>query len=367
MPTQNQRIYLDYNATAPVHSEVMDKMCSVLALPGNASSVHLDGRTVRSTIEDSRDSISKLVGFPSSSITFTSGGTEANATIIKGLLDRGSISKVYCSSIEHPSVYEHVPPNCRIGVDRSGVLDLEQLAKLLSEEKAPILLCLMLANNETGVIQPVREAATLVHEFGGLLLCDAVQGPGKTNFSFESLGADFYALSAHKIGGPQGVGCIVSGTNTEPEPLLLGGGQERRRRSGTENAPGIAGFGVAARSILAGDRLRDVEQNRNKLEAELLAAKPDAVIFGQETSRLVNTTNIALPGVSSEQQVIRLDLAGFSVSAGSACSSGKVSTSHVLLAMGVAPELAASAIRISIGPDTEWAELEKFVDVWATL
>ncbi|MBT4738742.1 MAG: cysteine desulfurase [Rhodospirillaceae bacterium] len=367
MAIPDDRIYLDYNATAPVYPEVVDVVSSALRDLGNASSVHAEGRSVRGTIEDARDSVSNLIGLPSQSITFTSGGTEANTTVIRGLLDSGAVSNVYCSAVEHPSVLEYTDPQHQIPVDEDGQLDLGKLEDVLKQHNAPFLLCVMLTNNETGVIQPVREASDLVHERGGLVLCDAVQGPGKLAVDFNSLGADFLTFSAHKIGGPQGVGCFATNTDVALEPVLIGGGQEKKRRSGTENAAGIAGYGAAARITAEKSDVERVGKLRDRMEAALLEARPDVCIFGQNGSRISNTTNIAIPGISSERQLIKLDLAGFSVSAGSACSSGKVSTSHVLLAMGASEDMAQSAIRISIGVGTSWHDLEKFVAVWATL
>jgi len=367
MTVQNTRIYLDYNAAAPILPGVASSVCAALEATGNASSVHTDGRGKRSIIEKARDSVSRLTGSPSSSVTFTSGGTEANATIVQGLLKSGSISRVFCSSIEHPSVYEHVPLEDRVSVSANGVLDLDALEHAIKDCADPFLFCLMLANNETGVIQPVKEAATVVHGYGGLLFCDAVQGPGKIHLDFKSLDADFYSVSGHKIGGPQGVGCVISNSDIDLSPILIGGGQERMRRSGTENVSGIAGFGVAAEHVANVSDFSPIAALRDKFEEALAQARPDAFIFGQESARIPNTTNVAIPGLSSERQVIKLDLSGFSVSAGSACSSGKVSASHVLLAMGVPIELAESAIRISIGAETSWDNLREFVDAWADL
>ena len=367
MTVQEHRIYLDHNATAPVYPEVVDAVSTGLRELGNASSVHADGRSVRGTIEDARDSVGKLIGVPSSAITFSSGGTEANATVIRGLLGSGVVSNVYCSAVEHPSVLEHVNPQYHCPVNSDGQIDLNELEDVLKKQDAPFLFCIMLANNETGVIQPVSEVSALVHDQGGLVLCDSVQGPGKLSLETDSLGADFLTFSSHKIGGPQGVGCFTMNTDVALEPLLVGGGQEKKRRSGTENAPGIAGFGVAARITGERQHPEHVGQIRDQLEDALLEARPDAVVFGQGVPRISNTTNIAIPGVSSERQLIKLDLAGYSVSAGAACSSGKVSSSHVLLAMGVSEDMAKSSIRISIGADTAWSDLEKFVEIWATL
>lgn len=367
MAIPDERIYLDYNATAPVYPEVIDAVSAALRDLGNSSSVHAEGRSVRGNIEDARDSVGKLVGLPSQSITFTSGGTEANATIVRGLAASGTVSETYCSAVEHPSVLEHIAPHRHIAVNEDGQINLGKLEEAMAQQQAPFLMCVMLANNETGVIQPVREVSDLVHERGGLVLCDAVQCPGKVALDFDSLGADFLSFSAHKIGGPQGVGCFVTNTDVALEPIMIGGGQEKRRRSGTENAPGIVGFGVAARITAERDDVERIGNLRDQLEVALLEARPNAYIFGQNAPRISNTTNVSIPGISSERQLIKMDLAGFSLSAGSACSSGKVSASHVLLAMGASEDMAQSAIRISIGTGTSWQDLEKFVAVWAAL
>ncbi|MDG2243850.1 MAG: cysteine desulfurase family protein [Rhodospirillaceae bacterium] len=367
MATTKKRIYLDYNATTPLFPKVATVLSQAFGSLGNASSIHKEGRSVRGAIEDARESVSKLIGVPASTIIFSSGGTEANTTVVRGLINSGAVNDIFCSAIEHPSVRDHVNPERHIPVDNRGRIDLQQLHDVLRGKKAPFLMCVMLANNETGVLQPIRDVSTLVHEFGGLVLCDCVQGPGKTDLDFTSLGADFLTFSAHKIGGPQGVGCFVMNSEADLEPLLIGGGQENKRRSGTENAPGIIGFGAAARITAETSNVEKISGLRDQLEAALLRAKSDAIIFGREVDRISNTTNVAIPGVSSERQLIKLDLAGFAVSAGSACSSGKISSSHVLLAMGVSEEIAGSAIRISIGRETSWPDLEKFVEIWATL
>lgn len=367
MSVPNKHIYLDHNASSPIHPEVIDAVTHTMSIKGNPSSVHTDGRAIRALMEDARESVARAVTALPQAITFVSGGTEANATVIKGLTASGAVVEVLSSSIEHPSVLAHVSEANRVPVTRQGVLGLEKLEELLSARNAPFLFCLMLANNETGVIQPVAEVADLVHSFGGLLLCDAIQGLGKLSMDVNALGADFYTFSAHKIGGPQGVGCIITTGEAELAAFLTGGGQERGKRSGTENVAGICGFGKAAEIAIERAVSYQDARLRNKLEREMMRARPEAFVFGHEVPRLPNTTNISLPGVPSQQQIIKLDLAGFSISAGSACSSGKIEPSHVLEAMGLSPELALSAIRISTGPATTWADLEEFVAVWSRL
>lgn len=367
MAVPNQNVYLDYNASAPAHSKVIEAVTDALKIQGNPSSIHADGRAARASMEDARESVAHLIGASPQSITFVSGGTEANATVIDGLRSAGVVVNVLGSSIEHPSILNHIPTDCRVPVDEQGLVDLTVMADRLAVETKPFLFCIMLANNETGVVQPVAKVVELVHQLGGLVLCDAIQGLGKLPFDVTALGADFYTFSAHKIGGPKGTGCILSSSQVQWEAVFPGGGQERRKRAGTENTPGICGFGMAARLV---DQHREnyVDSDlRDRFELELQRVRPESVILGQQSHRLPNTTNVALPGVRSERQILKLDLAGFSVSAGSACSSGKVEPSHVLLAMGLPDEIAQSAIRVSTGPDTSWQNLERFISAWEKL
>ncbi|MEQ8733556.1 MAG: cysteine desulfurase family protein [Rhodospirillaceae bacterium] len=367
MAIPNQRKYLDYNATAPVRPEVIESISMALAITGNPSSIHQDGRLSKAIIEDARDQVGQMIGVAPSAVTFCSGATEANSTIILGLKYAGLVKEIFCSSIEHPSILELVPTRNHIPVHPTGELSLEALRETLSSINSPFLFCLMTANNETGVIQPTREAIDIVHYRGGLILCDSVQGPGKLSQNSLPIEADFLTFSAHKIGGPQGVGCFVSNVSQQLKPLIIGGGQERSMRAGTENVSGIAGFGTAAQLVNAQSNLMAIEDLRNRLEAKIREMRPDAVIFGEDRPRLPNTTCVALEGMSNERQIIKLDLSGYSVSAGAACSSGKVATSHVLKAMSVNESLAGSAIRISIGQNTAWSELEAFLNVWAEL
>lgn len=367
MAVPKQRIYLDYNASSPIHPKVADAVGVALNTHGNASSVHADGRAMKSVIEKAREAIAGAVGVSSQTITFASGGTEANYGVITGLKASLVELNVLGSSIEHPSVLAHIPVVNRVRVKDDGLVDLDDLRKVLTDQTTPFVFCLMLANNETGVVQPVAEVSSLVHDFGGLVLCDAVQGLGKLPLDLPAIGADFYAFSGHKIGAPQGTGCVINPGMYEIGPWLPGGGQERGKRSGTENVPGIVGFGAAAELVADQSDAYFDGSMRDRFEAELLAARPDAVIVGQQASRIPNTTNISIPGLRSDRQVIKLDLSGFSVSAGSACSSGKVEPSHVLIGMGLPQEITESAIRISFGPSTEWDDLERFVEEWSKL
>jgi cysteine desulfurase len=274
------------------------------------------------------------------------------------------------SAIEHPSVrsggrfaaVEEVP------VTAAGVVDLAALERLLAGRSRP-LVSLMLANNETGVIQPVAAAAAIVHAAGGLIHVDAVQGPGRIACDFNALGADLMTLSAHKIGGPQGVGALIRRDGIALDSLIKGGGQERGARAGTENVAGIAGFGVAAE--VAGRAMAEeaprMASLRDRLEAGLEATAPDAIIFGTEVARLPNTTLFSVPGMKAETAVIAFDLEGVAVSSGAACSSGKVAPSHVLAAMEVSPEFARGAIRVSLGYSTTEDEIRAFLKAWAKL
>jgi cysteine desulfurase len=369
----NQRSYLDHNATAPLRSEVCEAMAEALKLAGNPSSVHEEGRAARAAIEAARVKVAKLVGATPEDVIFTSGGTESNAIALAA--QGGSAWHCYLSAVEHPSVlsggrfYRETTTIILAGKD--GIVDLSVLARELEKHHLggwrPFV-SLMVANNETGAIQPVAEAAKLVHEAGGLLHSDAVQAPGRIPLDLATLGADMVSLSAHKIGGPKGVGALVLKPGVTVEPLLKGGGQERRRRAGTENVAGIVGFGVAAQ--LAASDLAKADQIRalrDRLETGTRALAADAVIVSESVARLPNTSCIAVPGAKAETLVIGLDLAGVAVSAGSACSSGKVEASHVLRAMGMEPELAQGAIRVSLGIGTTSHDIERFLGAFGEL
>jgi cysteine desulfurase len=356
--------YLDYNAGAPVRPDVVAAMAEALAEPGNPSSVHGPGRRARARVEAARAAVAELVGAVPAGVVFTSGGTEANNLVLRGC-GRG---RVLVSAVEHASVREAVPGAEIIPVDGDGIVDLAALARLLADG-APALVSVMLANNETGVIQPVAEVAALAHFHGALVHCDAAQAPGRLSVSVSDLCVDFLTLSAHKLGAPAGIGALVS---VNPDfalaPILLGGGQERRRRAGSENLAGIVGFGTAARLAAAsgaeGEQTREL---RDRLEAAVQARVPGAMVVAAHADRLGNTTCIALPGVPSQVQVMALDLAGVAVSAGSACSSGKVAESAVLRAMGLPPQIAGSAIRISLGWGSTAEDIEMFLSAWGAL
>jgi cysteine desulfurase len=351
--------YLDWNATAPLRPEAGAAIAEALALCGNPSSVHRRGRSARQLVERSREAVAALVGAPADGVVFTSGGTEANHLALIG----GGRGRVLVSAVEHSSVLQAAPAAERIPVGADGIVDLAALAALLDADPRPALLSVMLANNETGVIQPVAAIADIAHARGALFHCDAVQAAGKVKLSLAETGADFLTLSAHKLGGPTGIGALVMVGGAEVTPLLRGGGQERNRRAGTENLPGIAGFAAAAAAcdIAEYERIRGL---RDRLEAAL---ECEAIVIGAAAPRLPNTSSIAMPGVPAETQIIAFDLDGVMVSAGAACSSGKVGPSHVLAAMGIAPEIADATIRVSLGWSTTEADIAHFIDAWTAL
>jgi cysteine desulfurase len=357
-------VYLDYNATAPVRPEVREAVAEALAALGNPSSVHRYGQKARRRVEEARESVAALVGAQPAEVVFTSGGTEANNLALRG----SGRAHILASEIEHESVLAALPQATRVPVDGNGVIRAEMLEAAFAAHAGPALVSVMLANNETGVIQPVKAVAALAHAHGALAHCDAVQAAGKIPVDFEALGVDFMSLSAHKLGGPQGVGALVVRDGTSIAALLRGGGQERSLRAGTENMPGIVGFGAAAsavREALEGYAL--IAVLRDRLESGVRAIAPKCRFFGQSVDRLANTACFTMPGVPSETQVIALDLAGFAVSAGSACSSGKVRPSHVLRAMGASEAEAGSAIRVSLGWLTEAVEIDRFLEAWSVV
>jgi cysteine desulfurase len=373
----SERIYFDWNATAPLRERARAAFVHALGLTGNASSVHAEGRVARRLVEDARAEVAALVGAELKNVTFTSGATEANMLALTPAIETGGRreprDQLFISAIEHPSVRcgGRFPPEMveELPVTSDGVVDLAELERRLSKAERP-LVSVMLANNETGVIQPIAEIAEIVHRAGGVLHVDAVQGPGRIDCSIDVLGADMLSLSSHKLGGPQGAGALIRrGDIHIAEPLLRGGGQERSLRAGTENTAGIAGFGAAAAAAQAA-RQADTEHMaklRDRLEAAIKAAKPDAVIYGETAQRLPNTTLFSVPGMKAETAIIALDLNDIAISSGSACSSGKVNASHVLAAMGVEPALARGAVRLSLGWSTTESDVERFLETWIML
>ena len=362
------RIYFDWNATAPLRHEARAAALAAFDLNGNPSSVHGEGRAARRLIEHAREQVAALVGAQPRNVVFTSGGTEAN---MLALAPAAARDRLLVSAIEHPSVLAggRFPSASveRLPVSGSGALDLAALERRLAALGGRALVSLMLANNETGVVQPVVQAAQLVHAAGGVLHVDAVQAVGRMPCDINALGADLLTLSGHKIGGPKGIGALIGRTELSLiDPLIKGGGQERSLRAGTENVAGIAGFGAAAAAARAefSAAAAHMAALRDRLEASLKAASPAVIVFGAESERLPNTTLFAVPGMKAETAVIALDLEGVAVSAGAACSSGKVQPSHVLAAMGVPPHLARAGVRVSLGPSTTESEIDRFIEAW---
>ena len=369
------RIYLDWNATAPLRPEARAAMAAAWDLSGNPSSVHAEGRHARRLVEDARAAVARAVGALPRNVVFTSGGTEANALALTPGLRRDStppVERLLVSAIEHASVLVggRFPTEAigRIGVTSAGLLDLDRLRATL-QGGPPALVSVMLANNETGAVQPVAEAAEIVHAAGGLLHVDAIQAFGKIPFDIKGLNADLITVSGHKIGGPKGAGAVVLAEGVRGlEPLLRGGGQELGRRAGTENVADIAGFGAAVRAAigsLENDAIR-IENLRNRLEKGLRQT-PGAIVFSGDVPRLPNTTLFTVPGMRAETAVIGFDLEGIAVSSGSACSSGKVQPSHVLKAMGFGPEIAQGAVRLSLGWSTSSADIDRCLEAWRKL
>lgn len=371
------RAYLDWNATAPLRPQARAVMTEALDLVGNPSSVHAEGRKARAAIEQARVQVAALIGADAGHVTFTSGGTEANMMALSPAWSAGKgcsgFDRLLVSAIEHPSVGQ----GGRFPADRveilpvtgQGVIDLDALKTKLAAG-GPALVSVMLANNETGVIQPIRAIADLVCEAGGLLHVDAVQGPGRISCDINDLGADLLTISGHKLGGPKGIGALIRREGLHlPEPLIRGGGQERGLRAGTEDVAAIAGFGAAAEAAGTAWQQDAAQMTslQQRLEAGIRAATPEAIIFGQGAERLPNTTLFTHPGLKAETAVIAFDLEGVAVSSGSACSSGKVQPSHVLAAMGVEPGLARGAIRISSGYATGETDIDRCLNAWRKL
>jgi cysteine desulfurase len=369
------RVYLDWNATTPLRPEARSAMAAAWDLAGNPSSVHAEGRQARRLIEDARAAVAAAVGGLPRNVVFTSSGTEANALALSpGIHKAGGqpARRLLISAVEHASVLAggRFAPDAisRIPVTPAGIVDLAGLRAGLAAG-GPALVSIMAANNETGVLQPIHEAGEIVHEAGGLLHVDAIQALGKISFDINELMADLVTVSAHKIGGPKGVGALILADGLSGvEPLLRGGGQERGHRAGTENVAGIAGFAAAVKAAVAtlGADGQRVERLRNRLEAGL-REMPGMVIFSADAQRLPNTTLFTIPGLRAETAVIGFDLEGFAVSSGSACSSGKVQPSHVLEAMGFGPNLARGAVRLSLGWSTTEADIESCLRAWRKL
>ncbi|NNU17676.1 cysteine desulfurase [Parvularcula sp. ZS-1/3] len=363
------RLYLDHNATSPLRPQCRDAMLDAMSAPRNASSVHAEGRAAKQLVERARKSLSDAISCPPTSVVFTSGGTESDHTGILGFTRGGpKVERIFLSATEHPAVPAAAAksglPVEIVPVLSDGTLDLCWLDQRLSnydpQTEGAFLLCVMLANNETGVIHPVKEAAAIARKAGGYTMVDAVQALFKVPLDFSTLGADMLCLSAHKAGGPVGVGALVVTPGLGFEPLLGGGGQEENRRAGTHNIPAIVGFGALA-EVAKPSEYEALAAIRDQIEAGL----PDgATVHGASAARLPNTTCLTAPGFKSETQVMSMDLGGIAVSAGSACSSGKMKKSSVLGAMGVPEDETATSLRISLGWDTPPDAAERVLATW---
>ena len=373
-----RRIYLDHNASAPLTAAARAAMVAALDLPGNPSSVHAEGRAARRIVEDARRSVAALVNGDPANVVFTSGATEAASLLLRPGWKMGraplEISRLIVCAADHPATLSggQFPENrvTRIGVDSNGLIDIAALNSALSSHDSStgtVLVAFSLANNETGVVQNLGEFAALVRGSGAILALDVVQATGRMELDIEVECGDFVILSSHKIGGPKGVGALIcAGGALMPSPLHRGGGQEHGHRAGTENVAAIAGFGAAAQDALARlPQMSLVAELRDRFEAAVLAVMPDAVIFGADAPRLPNTTFFAIPGMKAETLQIAFDLAGIALSAGSACSSGKVGPSHVLEAMGHGAH--AGALRVSIGLETGEDDLAAFQAALTTI
>lgn len=354
-------VYLDHNASMPLCVEAKEAMIHVLDETGNASSIHKYGRNVRHHIETARKIIAEIVHVAPAQVIFTSGATESNNMAL-----RGFDGQTIISSVEHDSVYQARPDSLICPVDQNGILDLEALEDLLKQKTGPTLVSIQFANNETGIIQPMDRIVSLVKRYKALIHCDAVQVLGKLKPNWKALNLDLISLSAHKIGGPHGVGALIVAPEVALRPLTMGGGQERSWRPGTENIFGIVGFAAALQSCQSRN-WENTSKQRATLEKKIKEHCPESVIFGESVDRLPNTTNITMPGVRSDLQVMNFDLMGVAISSGSACSSGKVKMSRILQAMQALPHQVEAAIRVSLGWNTTESDVDFFVEAWKRL
>lgn len=365
------RHYLDHNATAPVHPDVIDAVAAAMAREGNPLSVHEEGRAARKALEQAREQVRALVNAPVNGVIFTSGGTESIHLALHGAAAAHKLERIFYSAIEHSAVAANAETTGVasevIPVTGAGIVDLDALRRQIRQFKdhggGAFLVALMVANNETGVIQPVAEAAAIVHEYDGVFFADAAQAVGKIPVNFVMSGADILAFTGHKFGGPLGVGALVAGPNFALAPQLRGGGQEENRRASTHNGPAIVGLGVACaaakRSLARADAIAAL---RDRMEAAAMAA--GAVVWGRGEDRLPGTLCLSAPGFPAELQLMTMDLAGLAISAGSACSSGKAKPSHVLTAMGADGEAAKCAIRVSVGWNSTSQDADAFIREW---
>lgn len=360
------KIYLDYNATAPLRPEARQALLGAHDAPLNASAVHSFGRRGRKIVEDARSTLSNAITCPAAQIIFNSGATEGNNTVLQHFALTYPNERILVGATEHPSVIEATQQNTPIPVLPSGLIDLAALEKMLQQKPKTSLVSVMLANNETGIIQPIAEISALAHRYGALMHSDATQALGRIPLNMQELGIDFMTCSAHKIGGAQGVGALAIGLCGITPILLHGGGQEKKARAGTENVAGIASFGAALSAALSSltEESKRLINLQSTLENQVKSITPAAIIHGITHDRLPNTTFLSLPGLTSETMLMAFDLEGIAVSNGSACSSGTVKQSHVLRAMGVDQTIAQSALRISTGWNTSQEDIDRFLEVW---
>jgi len=359
----NKSIYLDYNATAPMRPEAIEVMSELLGEPLNASSVHSHGRSARKIVEEARAQIAALCGAPAAQVVFNSGATEGNNTVLQHFEGQ----RVLVSAIEHPSVLEAAPSAEHIPVTTDGLVNLSALEDMLKAEPRAALVSVMLVNNESGTIQPIKEISALAHRYGALLHCDGVQAAGRIPVDIAEMGIDFITLSAHKIGGPQGIGALAYNLCGQTPILLHGGGQEKKARAGTENVAGIAGFGAAAKIALQDmEKYEQLATWRGRLEDEISQTQ-GIQIHGRNAPRVAGVSLFSLKGVPSESMLMNFDLEGIAISNGSACTSGSVKPSHVLEAMGADKERLSSALRVSMGWNTRESDIDRFLEVWSKI
>ena len=364
-------IYLDYNATAPLHKNVIKKIQNLKFEEfGNPSSVHKIGRNSKKVVEEVRRNILSNLKAKNYDLIFTSGATESNNLAIKGFIKKNNIKTIYSLQTEHSSVID-VVKNLDIekkffNINPNGTVNLKEIEEVLSKQTNPFLVSIMFANNESGIINPIYEISKIVRKYKGIMHCDGVQSLGKIEIDLDSLDVDLFAISSHKIGGPTGIGALLINTRNNISPEIIGGGQEKNLRSGTENFLGIVGFGEAINEVNNLTKIcnSEIKINRDLLETNLKKLSNEIKIFGEDTDRLANTCYFAYPSMTSENQVIALDQNGICVSSGAACSSGKVEPSHVLKAMQVDEKYIHSAIRVSLGWDSTKEQIETFLNIW---
>jgi cysteine desulfurase len=366
-------IYLDYNATAPLHKNVIKKIQSLMFEDfGNPSSVHKIGRNSKKIVEEVRRNILSILKASNYDLVFTSGATESNNLAIKGFIKKNNIKTIYSLETEHASVVDVVKSldiqKKFFKINTNGTVNLNEVDELLSKETGTFLLSIMFANNESGIIHPIKEISKIVKKYKGIIHCDGVQSLGKIEIDLDGLDLDLFSISSHKIGGPTGIGALLINSRNNISPEIIGGGQEKNLRSGTENFLGILGFGEVINEVQSLSKIcnSQVKTNRDFLEANLKKLSNEIKIFGEDTNRLGNTCYFAYPSMTSENQVIALDQKGIFVSSGAACSSGKVEPSHVLKAMKVDDKYIHSAIRVSLGWDSTKDQIETFLNVWKT-